>query len=282
MTGQRELVRMTNIGKSYGRVEALSGVDFSVGVGEIVGLVGDNGAGKSTLIKLLSGVAHPDAGEIYIRGEQVMFRDANDAIRAGIETIYQGAALIDDLTVARNLFLGREPTRRIGGLLPRLNWRYMREESRSLLRRMGLGKDVDPEYRVEGLSGGERQSIAIARAMFFDADLIILDEPTNNLGVEETRRVLEFVREAKVAGRSSIFITHNILHVFQVVDRIVVLRHGRKVADLLATDTTVQEVESLITDVPVARCRRRTGLVTGQTLALDGGRMGAPGGRCRR
>jgi simple sugar transport system ATP-binding protein len=240
---------MSGISKRYGGVEALAGVDFRVDAGEIVGLVGDNGAGKSTLIKVLAGAILPDGGEIAIRGQQVSFRNTADAIAAGIETIYQAAALVDDLSVARNLFLGREPTRRVLRLAPRLDWPYMREESRTLLKRMGLGTDIDPNHRIAGLSGGERQAIAIARAMFFQADLIILDEPTNNLGVDETRRVLEFVREAKAAGRSSVFITHNIFHVFQIVDRVVVLRRGHKVADLEASKTDLEGVERLITGV---------------------------------
>jgi simple sugar transport system ATP-binding protein len=246
---QAEFVRMSGIRKSYAGVEALAGVDFHVGAGEIVGLLGDNGAGKSTLIKVLAGAVSPDGGEIAIRGAKVSFGNTADAIAAGIETIYQGAALVDELSIARNLFLGREPTRRMLGFVPRLDWRYMRLESRTLLKRMGIGKDIDPNQRIVGLSGGERQSIAIARAMYFQADLIILDEPTNNLGVEETRRVLEFVREAKAAGRSSVFITHNIFHVFQVVDRIVVLRRGQKVADLHASQTDLEGVERLITGI---------------------------------
>jgi simple sugar transport system ATP-binding protein len=241
-----ELISTAGVRKSYGRVEALAGVDFAVHKGEIVGLVGDNGAGKSTLIKVLAGAVRPDAGEIRVRGELVAFKTTADAIAAGIETIYQGSALVEQLSVARNIFLGREPTKR-ALLVPRLDWRVMGNESRALLRRMGLEQNVDPDERVEVLSGGERQSIAIARAMFFEAELIILDEPTNNLGVEETRRVLEFMREAKAAGRASIFITHNIFHVFQVVDRIVVLRRGHKVAELRREETDLEEVERYIT-----------------------------------
>jgi len=227
----------------------LAGVDFTVGSGEIVGLVGDNGAGKSTLIQILSGVIRPDSGTIYIRGNKVTMRHSSDAIALGIETIFQGAALVNQLTVARNLFLGREPTRRLAGIVPALDARHMEEESRILLRRMGLGRDVDPRQRITQLSGGERQSIAIARAMYFEADLIILDEPTNNLGVEETRRVLDFIREAKAAGRASIFITHNLFHVLQVADRIVVFRRGRTVGNLPARETTLEQVESIITGV---------------------------------
>jgi simple sugar transport system ATP-binding protein len=247
-----ELVSTVGVRKSYGRVEALAGVDFAVRRAEIVGLVGDNGAGKSTLVKVLSGAVRPDAGEIRVRGELVNFKTTADAIDAGIETIYQGSALVEELSVARNLFLGREPTKRVA-LVPRLDWRTIRDESRALLRRMGLEQNVDPDERVEVLSGGERQSIAIARAMFFEAELIILDEPTNNLGVEETRRVLEFMREAKASGRASIFITHNIFHIFQVVDRIVVLRRGRKVVELKREETDLEEVERHITGTGLAQ-----------------------------
>lgn len=240
-------VRMSDIHKSYGSVEAIAGVDFEVDAGEVVGLVGDNGAGKSTLIKILSGAVQPDAGEITVRGKKVSLRTTADAIKLGIETIYQSSALVDELSVARNLFLGREPTKKILGMNIRLDSRYMRDESKNLLKRMGIGRDVDPKSRIDVLSGGERQSIAIARAMFFEADLIILDEPTNNLGVEESRRVLDFMREAKSEGRSSVFITHNIFHIFQVVDRIVVLRHGRKVADVSSKETNLEEIERLVT-----------------------------------
>jgi simple sugar transport system ATP-binding protein len=253
MTGGGPLVEMAGIGKSFGSVVALDGVDFSVGDAEIVALLGDNGAGKSTLIKMLAGVARPDRGVIRVRGEPVRFRTSRDAIAAGIETIFQGSALVDQLSVARNLFLGREPRRRVLGVLPRLDQAAMDDVSRVLLGRMGIHHDVDPRSPVGNLSGGERQSIAIARAMHFKADLIVLDEPTNNLGVEETARVLQFIQHTKAAGRSSIFITHNIFHVFQVVDRIVVLRRGRKVADLPASETSIEQVERLITGITEPR-----------------------------
>jgi len=249
MSDGAPLVEMSGIRKSYGGVVALDGVDFSVGDAEIVALLGDNGAGKSTLIKVLSGVTQPDQGVIRLHGKPVRFRTSKDAIAAGIETIFQGSALVDQLSVARNLFLGREPSRRLLGLVARLDQATMERASRELLKRMGIHHHVDPRSPVGNLSGGERQSIAIARAMHFKADLIVLDEPTNNLGVEETSRVLQFIQETKAAGRSSVFITHNIFHVFQVVDRIVVLRRGRKVADLPASETSLEEVERLITGV---------------------------------
>ena len=249
MSSSVPLIRLYGIRKTYGNVQALSGVDLHADEGEIVALLGDNGAGKSTLTKILAGVTQPDAGSIELRGESVRFRNSADAIRARIETIFQGAALVEQLSVARNLFLGREPTRRILGILPRLSKRTMNQESRSLLKEMGLHRNIDPESGIAALSGGERQSIAIARAMHFDADLIILDEPTNNLGVEETWHVLQFIRDAKAEGRSIIFITHNIFHVFQVADRIVVLRRGIKVADVPTPDTSIEEIERLITGV---------------------------------
>ena len=241
-----ELVRMQNITKSFGRINALRGVDLTVNENEIVGLVGDNGAGKSTLIKILSGALPETSGDIYFKGKKVDIRNTRDGINLGIETIYQDSALVDQLSVARNLFLGREPSKKFG-FVNRLDKKHMNEEARNLLRKVGITKNIDPRTPISGLSGGERQSIAIARAMYFEADLIIMDEPTNNLGVEETRGVLNFIKEAKADGHSSIFIAHNIYHVFQVVDRIVILRLGKKVADIRREDTNLEEVEQIIT-----------------------------------
>jgi simple sugar transport system ATP-binding protein len=247
VTSANPLLQMTQIVKTYEGIIALDHVDFRVGHGEIVALIGDNGAGKSTLTKVLAGALRPDSGEITLRGTSCRFRSTRDAIAAGIETIYQGAALVENLSVARNLFLGREPVTSSLGLLPKLDSRYMRSEARTLLKKMGLEKDINPGDRITGLSGGERQAIAIARAMFFQADLIVLDEPTNNLGVEETRRVLDFIRETRDAGRSSIFITHTMAHALKVADRLVVMRLGHIAADLSAEDTTIEELEDLIT-----------------------------------
>ena len=241
-----ELVRMQNIVKAYGKVQALDDVTVTIGRQEIVGLVGDNGAGKSTLIKVLSGATRATKGSIYFKDQPVKIESTQDAIRLGIETIYQDSALVQQLSVARNLFLGREPVhRRVG--LPFLDKKAMRDETRHLLRQVGIIKKINPDTPITSLSGGERQSIAIARAMYFEADLIILDEPTNNLGIEESAGVLRFIREAKDDGRSSIFITHNIYHVFQVVDRIIIMRRGKVVGDVRRADTTVDEVERVIT-----------------------------------
>ncbi|MBL9074494.1 ATP-binding cassette domain-containing protein [Tabrizicola sp.] len=239
------LVEMRHIEKSYGRVHALRDVNLTIRRGEIVGLLGDNGAGKSTLIKVLSGAVPYTSGEIRIKGKPVRMTSTNDAIAAGIETIYQDSALVPQLSIARNLFLGRELT---SGHLGRLDLDRMNEVAADLLKRVGISKNIPPTTPIGSLSGGERQAVAIARAMYFDSDLIILDEPTNNLGVAETQGVLRFVREARDTGHSCIFIAHNIHHVFQVVDRMVVMRRGTVVADDLSPKTSsIQDVEDVIT-----------------------------------
>src|SRR5690554_5338084 len=242
-----ELIRMQDVSKFYGSVQALKDVNLTVRRGEVVGLLGDNGAGKSTLIKVLSGAVPSTGGAIFIRGQKVEMKSTTDAIDHGIETIYQDSALVPQLSIARNLFLGREP---IKGprLLGRLDHELMERAVGELLRQVGITKSIPGTTPISSLSGGERQAVAIARAMHFDSDLIILDEPTNNLGVAETQGVLSFVRQARDSGHSCIFIAHNIHHVFQVVDRIVVMRHGTIVADDIdPKTTTVQAVEGVIT-----------------------------------
>jgi simple sugar transport system ATP-binding protein len=242
-----ELIRMTNITKFYGRVKALDGVNLTVNRGEVVGLLGDNGAGKSTLIKVLSGAVPTTSGEIFVRGKKVEMKSTSDAIANGIETIYQDSALVTQLSIARNLFLGREPVRG-GRLFDRLDLPMMERVASTLLKQVGISKNIPPSTPISALSGGERQAVAIARAMHFDSDLIILDEPTNNLGVAETQGVLKFVRTARDTGHSCVFIAHNIHHVFQVVDRIAVMRLGTVVADDIdPKTTTVEEVERIIT-----------------------------------
>jgi len=187
------------------------------------------------------------SGDIYIKGKKVDIRSTTDAIANGIETIYQDSALVTQLSITRNLFLGREPT--IGPrFLNRMDQATMEQVARDLLKRVGITKNIPPTTPIGSLSGGERQAVAIARAMHFDSDLIVLDEPTNNLGVAETQGVLRFVRNARDSGHSCIFIAHNIHHVFQVVDRIVVMRQGKIVADDIDPKTTsVQKVEEVIT-----------------------------------
>ena len=242
-----ELVRMERINKYFGRVQALNDVTLSVRQNEIVGLLGDNGAGKSTLIKILSGALRADSGEIYMHGTKVNIRNTTDAIAQGIETIYQDSALVTQLSIARNLFLGREPVKGLR-FFDLLDQHAMNEAARELLRQVGITKEIPPATPISALSGGERQAVAIALAMHFESELIILDEPTNNLGVAETQGVLRFVRNARDSGHSCIFIAHNIHHVFQVVDRIVVMRRGRIVADDIDPKrTTIEAVERIIT-----------------------------------
>ena len=242
-----DLVRMEHITKYYGRVRALEDVTFTVRQREIVGLLGDNGAGKSTLIKVLSGAVAASSGAIFVRGGKVAIKSTTDAIALGIETIYQDSALVTQLSIARNLFLGREPIKP-PRFLNRMDQEAMNHVARDLMRQVGITKNIPPTTPIGALSGGERQAVAIARAMHFESDLIILDEPTNNLGVAETQGVLRFVRNARDSGHSCIFIAHNIHHVFQVVDRIVVLRRGRIVADDIDPKrTSIEEVELVIT-----------------------------------
>ena len=241
------LIEMRDIKKAYGKVRALEGADLTVYENEIVGLLGDNGAGKSTLIKVLSGAVPATSGEIFIRGQKVEIKSTADAIAHGIETIYQDSALVTQLSIARNLFLGREPVRG-PRFFNRMDQDAMNAVAKDLMARVGIIKDIPPTTPISSLSGGERQAVAIARAMYFESDLIILDEPTNNLGVAETQGVLRFVRNARDSGHSCIFIAHNIHHVFQVVDRIVVMRLGKIVADDIDPRTTsVEAVERVIT-----------------------------------
>ena len=248
------LLEAKGLAKAYKKRRVVNGVTFSVSPGEIVGLLGDNGAGKSTLIKILSGAVPASGGDIFIRGEKVAMKSTTDAIEHGIETIYQDSSLVPELSIARNLFLGREPLKR-PAFLNRMDQDVMNEVARDLLKQVGITKDIPPITPIGSLSGGERQSVAIARAMYFDSDLIILDEPTNNLGVAETQGVLRFVRNARESGHSCIFIAHNIHHVFQVVDRIVVLRHGGVAADDVDPNTTtIEQVERIITGVSDLAC----------------------------
>lgn len=245
-----EVLRLEGIRKSFGSVTALRNASVTLREGEVVALLGDNGAGKSTLIKAVSGVHAADGGAIYVRGEKVSIRSARDAMELGIETIHQDTSLAPDLSIARNLFLGREPVK-LGflGVFAPIDFPQLRRAASDLLKRVGISKKLDADAAVNTLSGGERQSIAISRAMQFAAKVIILDEPTNNLGVEETHGVLRFVKEMRAAGHTVLFITHNIHHVFQVSDRVVVMRRGEIVAKRDVADTTLLEVEALIMGV---------------------------------
>ncbi|MCO6452885.1 MAG: sugar ABC transporter ATP-binding protein [Caldilineales bacterium] len=235
------LLQMTNIHKSFGRVQALRGIDFDIGYGEVVGLCGDNGAGKSTLIKVISGYHQADEGQILLEGQPVNIKSPHESRALGIETVYQDQALAPQLSIARNIFMGREPTT-VLGLMDR---KTMARQSMEALTGLGL-KIRSTDTLVGTLSGGQRQGVAIARVIHFKAKLVILDEPTIALAVKEVREVLEFVRHLRSEGVSVIFITHTLHHVFDVADRIVVIAHGTKIADIATRNTNVDELSDII------------------------------------
>ncbi|MEN3010295.1 MAG: ATP-binding cassette domain-containing protein [Candidatus Bipolaricaulaceae bacterium] len=245
MAEQNKLVEMLGIHKWFGAVHALKGVDFTVMPGEIIGLIGDNGAGKSTLIKILAGVYPPDRGKIKLNGQEVRFRHPKDAQNHGIATVYQELALVDTLDVAGNIFLGREPAR-VGreGLLAILSRAKMRELATKILESLRI--EVSVTALVGELSGGQRQAVAISRALHQQPKLVIMDEPTAALAVQEATKVLELMRALKHRGLSVIFISHTLPEVFAVADRIVVLRKGEKVADCMAADLTIDEAIKLM------------------------------------
>ena len=232
---------MVNIHKSFGEVNVLNGVDFTVGHNEIVGLVGDNGAGKSTLIKIITGVHPPTSGEVYFKGERITMLSVKRSRELGIETVYQERALADQQTLWRNTFAGRELTHGFGFL----KVKDQKEETEKLLREhIGFtSKAITTDSMVLSLSGGEKQGIAIGRALYFKADLIILDEPTMGLSLSETRRELDFVHGIKEKGKSAIFITHNIYYVYPVADRFVILDRGNVAGEFLKKDISQDDLE---------------------------------------
>lgn len=224
------IVEMRNIKKNFGAVQALRGVDLALLQGEVLGLVGDNAAGKSTLMKVLSGAYIPDEGEILLEGENASFANPMDARRKGIEMVYQDYALANNLDVAGNVFMGREVVSLKLGPLGIMNYQYMEQETQNLLQRLRI--DISSvRLKVERLSGGQRQAVAIARATAFDAKVIIMDEPTAALSVAAIDQVLELVQELKAQGSSIIVISHRLEDIYRVSDRMIVLRHGRKVSD---------------------------------------------------
>lgn len=239
------LVRMEGMSKAFERVRALEEVDLHVDRREILGLVGDNGAGKSTLIKILSGVHPADKGEIYFEGKRVHIADPMQARELGIETIYQDLALVDDLKIYRNIFLAREFKKRYLGIVRLLDEGKMKSEAEGVLKRLGI-EIASTDDTVRTLSGGQKQCVALARSVYFDAKLLVMDEPTAALGVAESTLVLDMMRNLKEHGKSVIVITHNLAHIFSVCDRIMVLQHGRKVGERYTRDTSVDEITDMI------------------------------------
>jgi len=235
------IISVRNLHKWYSGVHALKGVTLDVQPGQALGLVGDNGAGKSTLINILSGLHHQDEGEILLDGAPVSFRNPKDAMALGIETIYQYNSMVPIMSIARNLFIGREPLSFSFAGLGWLDQKTMRDQSVQAI------ADVDlhlrsPDALVGELSGGQRQGVAIARAMHFKSKVMILDEPTNHLSVKETAKVIGFVQGLKEQGVTSIFISHNLHHVFACCDRIVAMALGQVVMDKPAGETSIEEV----------------------------------------
>ena len=244
--GGGPLVEARGIAKSFGRIEALRSVSFALGKAEVLGLLGDNGAGKSTLIKILTGLFPPDRGEILWEGEPVHFHSPRDAYEVGVATVYQDLAIVDLMSIYRNVFLGREKavTKRFGpfGFIDRGK---AHEEARKAIADIGI-QIRDPDEPIARMSGGERQSVAIARAAYFSPKLLILDEPTSALSLRQTDRVLRSVEEARNKGISIIFITHNVYHVYPIADRFVVLSHGESIAEFPKGRHSRDEVAELI------------------------------------
>lgn len=244
-------LEVRGIRKSFGAVEALRGVDFEVLPGEVMALLGDNGAGKSTLVKVLAGSQPADTGEVLFDGEPVSLKSPQDAAHRGIETVYQDLALCDNLDVVENMFLGREDG---GGWRSPFGFNELAMEKRAMevLKELKVKTLRNPRLKVGVLSGGQRQSVAIARATMWKARVVILDEPTAALGVSQTAQVLELVKTLRDRGLSVIFISHNIADVFEVADRISVMRLGKRAALLNTRDTTPNEVVEAITGVKAA------------------------------
>lgn len=241
-------LKMVHIEKYFGRVHALSDVNIEVGSNEIVGLIGDNGAGKSTLVKVLTGVHRPTSGEMYIAGRKVNFRNysVQTAHDHGIETVYQDKSLGEKQALWRNFFVGRNVTDRFGFI--KVNQQKAIAEE-IMLRTIGFrGRGITVDSTVSKLSGGERQGVAIGRAMFFEADLIVLDEPTVALSLKEVRKVLDFVHQIKAGGKACIYISHTIADVYEIADRFIVLDRGEVVGSIDKGTTSREELDEFLLD----------------------------------
>jgi simple sugar transport system ATP-binding protein len=241
------ILELRHVSKSFGGVHALYDISFRLDAGQVLGLVGDNGAGKSTLIKIITGYHQPDSGELFFRGKPVHDLTVPKARALGVETVYQERALADQQSLWRNIFMGR-PIARRGGFL---KVHEMRQVTKTLMNEsMGFTSAIlTPDTSVAGLSGGERQGLAIVRALHFEADLIILDEPTMGLSLSETEKCLNFVRDIKAAGKSAIFIDHNIFHVHSVSDQIVMIDRGSVAASFPTKQHSQEELTAIMREV---------------------------------
>jgi len=244
---QINLYEAKNITKKYGNLIALDDVNFHIAPNEVVGLLGDNGAGKSTLIKMMSGVVEPNKGNIFVDGNKTKIKNRKESEEiAGIETIYQNSALCDDMTIMRNIFMGREITNYFGFM----NHKKMDEISTEVLTTGIEIAGIDsPSKEIGALSGGQKQAVAIARAVYFKRKILLLDEPTSALSVRETEKVLSYVTDLKKENVSSVIVTHNLYHAFQVCDRFVVMSHGKVVFEKNKQDTNIEEVTEQVIKV---------------------------------
>ena len=237
------LLELHNISKSFGALTALRNLSFHIGEGEVVGLLGDNGAGKSTTVNLISGIHKPTDGYLSVDGKKTAFTCRSDSADAGIETIYQHTALVDSLSITRNIFMGRELTDRFGFL----RQAEMRDIVMDVLQNAVHISGIDsPDTLVGNLSGGQKQAVAIARAVYFKKRVLLLDEPTSALSVRETEALLNQVLKLKAENVSSVLVTHNIYHAYQVCDRFVIMSHGTKVFDVHKADTTISQLTEYV------------------------------------
>ncbi len=244
-TDRQPILQLKEVSKRFGGLIAVNQVSLEIYPGEVVGLLGDNGAGKSTLIKLISGVYQSDGGQMFYQGKETHFSSPKDARQQGIETIYQDLALCENLDASANIFLGREPVRRTLGLFNQVNREYMLTESKQVLDQLDI---QIPNLRrpIRQMSGGQRQAVSIARAVYWKARLMIMDEPTAALGVPEQRKVLQLVKTLQERGVPVLLISHNMSDVFAVADRVIVMRRGRKAGELVTAKTNANEVVSLM------------------------------------
>ena len=238
------LLRLANVCKSFGPIDVLNDISLDVHAGEVLCLLGDNGAGKSTLIKVFSGVHKPTSGDFLVEGRPVAFSTPRDALDAGIATVFQDLAMIPLMSITRNFFMGREPIRRVG-LFSFMDMAFADRVAREEMKRIGI--DIrDPRQAVGTLSGGERQCVAIARAVYFGAKVLILDEPTSALGVAQTSMVLKYVNQVRNRGLGVIFITHNVRHAYAVGNAFTVLNRGKTLGTYRKAEITIDELQNLM------------------------------------
>ena len=248
---RKVILEVKGISKHFGGIQAVDDIDLKLYKGEIIAIVGDNGAGKSTLIKMISGVYRKDRGKIYINGSEVKIENTIDARKHGIETVYQDQGLVQNFNASMNLFLGREKvfSNFFGRIFKMIDYRHMKRETKKMFDMVGIEiKDIYAE--VEQFSGGQKQSVVVGRAVYWGGKILIFDEPTNNLGVKQERRIIDLIKKIrKEYGVSIIIISHNIAHVFELVDRIIVLRNGKVIGEKLKAETNTNEIISMITGV---------------------------------